>query len=472
MDSNNNKQGGKVLASGGFGCVFTPALKCIGNNTRDKNKISKLMTNKHAKEEYDELLYVNGKLNVIPNYKNYFLIDDFTLCKPSKLTKDDLKNYRECGALEKEGITKKNINNELDKLLAINMPYGGITVEDFIISNKHHMQLIKLNDKLLELLKNGIVEMNKKHIYHSDIKASNILILMHDGYDVVYNVDNADNMKVRLIDWSLTVQYVPFKNNKFPNNWKNRPLQFNVPFSIILFTDLFVDSYSKFLYQRRFETAPRRGAIVQTVTGNLVEVSSAERIEIFNGVNKNGHSSAKKSELLFEFIKNYLYLWMKERGQGHYKYINKIIYMLFKYDVIQTNEYANNKTLKDNNNLKKFIETNYTLPCIINYLVAILINFTKFKQDGSLNMRYYLDNIFIHIIDVWGFIISYLPLYELLFENYGNLTEKQMLIFTKLKYIFLKYLYEPHIELINLTNLENDLKEINTLIKHVNTKKL
>jgi hypothetical protein len=48
------------------------------------------------------------------------------------------------------------------------------------------------------------------------------------------------------------------------------------------------------LYQRRFETAPRRGAIVQTVTGNLVEVSSAERIEIFNGVNgKIGQISLK-----------------------------------------------------------------------------------------------------------------------------------------------------------------------------------
>jgi len=43
------------------------------------------------------------------------------------------------------------------------------------------------------------------------------------------------------------------------------------------------------LYQRRFETALRRGAIVQTVTGNLVEVSSAERIEIFNGVNLRGY---------------------------------------------------------------------------------------------------------------------------------------------------------------------------------------
>lgn len=428
MDSNNNKQGGKVLASGGFGCVFTPALKCIGNNTRDKNKISKLMTNKHAKEEYEELIYVNSKLKVIPNFKNYFLIDDFTLCKPVKLTKDDLKNYRECGALEKEGITKKNINDSLDKLLAINMPYGGITVEDFIISNKYHAKLIELNNKLLELLKNGILEMNKKHIYHSDIKASNILILMQN------NNASVDNMKVRLIDWSLTVEYIPFKNNKFPNNWKNRPLQFNVPFSIILFTDLFVDSYSNFL-------------------------------------DENGASSAKKKELLFGFVKNYLYLWMKERGQGHYKYINKIMYMLFKYDVMHTNEYANNKTLKDSNNLKKFIETNYTLPCIINYLVEVLLHFTKFNNDGSLNMRYYLDNNFIHLIDVWGFVISYLPLYELLFENYDNLTEVQMLIFTKLKYIFLKYLYEPQIELINLTNLENNLKEINNLIKNADAKK-
>jgi serine/threonine protein kinase len=430
MDTNNNKQGGKVLASGGFGCVFKPALKCIGKATRDKNKISKLMTNKHAKEEYDELLYVNNKLKTIPDYKNYFLIDDFTLCKPSKLTKDDLKNYRECGALEKEGITKKTINNQLDKLLAINMPYGGITLEDFTINNKNYAQLIKLNNKLLELLKNGILEMNKKHVYHSDIKASNILILLQDVGD------NVENMKVRLIDWSLTVEYIPFKNNKFPNNWKNRPLQFNVPFSIILFTDLFFDSYSKFL-------------------------------------DKNGPSSGKKHELLFEFIKNYLYLWMKERGQGHYKYINKIMYMLFKYDETLIDEYANNQNLKhdnNDNNLKKFIETNYTLPCIINYLVEILIHYTKFKKDGSLNLRYYLDNFFIHIIDVWGFIISYLPLYELLFENYDKLTETQMLIFTKLKYIFLKYLYEPHVELINLTNLENYLKELNSLIKRADTK--
>uniref|UniRef100_A0A6C0JHM1 Protein kinase domain-containing protein n=1 Tax=viral metagenome TaxID=1070528 RepID=A0A6C0JHM1_9ZZZZ len=421
-----NKQGGKVFASGGFGCVFTPALKCIGKSKRDKGNISKLMTNKHAKEEYDELMRVNSKLNVITNYKNYFLIDDFTLCKPSKLTKSDLKNYRSCGSLQKEKITANNINSSLDKLLAINMPYGGNTVEQFIITNKNYEALIELNDKLIDLLKNGILEMNNKHIYHSDIKASNILIL----------VDN--DMKTRLIDWSLTVEYIPFKNNQFPKSWKNRPLQFNVPFSIILFTDLFVDSYSKFLVKKE----------------NKVLLSKP----------------GSKREILSEFIKKYLYLWMKEKGDGHYKYINKIMYMLFKYEVVQSDKYAKNNMLKDTSNMKKFIEMNYTIPCIVNYLVEILIHFTKFKDDGSLNMRYYLDNIFIKIIDVWGFIASYLPLYELLFENYYNLTEKQKTLFVKLKYIFLKYLYEPQVELIKLENLENHLKELNILIKHTNTK--
>lgn len=414
-NKNNNKQGGKVLASGGFGCVFMPALKCIGKTKRDKDKISKLMTIKHAKEEYDELIYVNNKLKFIQNYKKYFLIDDFTLCKPYKLTKTDLINYRQCSALKKENITADNINKSLDKLLSINMPYGGITVEEFIINNKNHDKLAYLNKKLMDLLKNGIIKMNQKHIYHSDIKASNILI----------SIDS--DIETRLIDWSLTVEYIPFKNNKFPKNWKNRPLQFNVPFSIILFTDLFMDSYSNFLAKKENK--------------NILSLHTEEN-----------------REKLFLFVKNYLHLWMKERGQGHYKYINKIMYMLFKYDVLKSNNYLSNNDI-----MSEYIETNYTLPYIINYLLEILIHFTKFKQDGSLDMRYYLDNIFIKVIDIWGFIISYLPLYELLFENYDNLTQNLMVIFIKLKNIFLNYLYTPQSFLIQIENLENNLKELNFL---------
>ena len=53
--------GGKVIASGGFGCVFSPALKCEGNENREENKISKLMTEKHAIQEYEEVVKIKEK---------------------------------------------------------------------------------------------------------------------------------------------------------------------------------------------------------------------------------------------------------------------------------------------------------------------------------------------------------------------------------------------------------------------------
>ena len=416
----NNKLGGKVLASGGFGCIFTPPLKCMNTTKREKNTVSKLMTIKNAKEEYDEVVNSKHKIVKIPNYAEYFLIDNYTLCKPSKLTKSDLNNFNKCSALKKQNITKKNINNSLDELLALNMPYGGITIENFISNNKNYNKLTRVNNHLIQLLKNGIIPMNKKNIYHSDIKGSNILL---------DEKDKNKNMIVRLIDWSLTTEYVPFKNNEFPHNWKNRPLQFNVPFSIVLFTDLFVDEYSSFL-------------------------------------EKNKKLSR---EHLQKFVKKYLLMWFKERGLGHFKYINRIMYMLFNDELeIENNIDINsiNNSEEKENYIKKIIEKKYTFPFIINYLVEILFHFTKFKSDGSLNLRFYLDNIFIKIIDIWGFIVSYLPLYELLFENYYNLTNNQLDIFKKLKYIFLEYLYEPRIKPIEIEDLEYELKNLNKLLEN------
>ena len=52
------QNGGKVIASGGFGCIFKPALKCENdaNNTETyNNKITKLMTIKNANEEYKQI---------------------------------------------------------------------------------------------------------------------------------------------------------------------------------------------------------------------------------------------------------------------------------------------------------------------------------------------------------------------------------------------------------------------------------
>jgi len=101
------EKGGKVIASGGYGCVFNPSLRCEGKTKRQNNLISKLMVEKNAKEEFDEINLLKEKLNKIKNYENYFLIYDVSICKPNKLTISDLDEYaNKCTALQKQNLNK------------------------------------------------------------------------------------------------------------------------------------------------------------------------------------------------------------------------------------------------------------------------------------------------------------------------------------------------------------------------------
>ena len=90
---NKTKRGGKVLSSGGFGCVFKPALKCKTQKLRRKNGVSKLMKKKHVAKEYGEVVKYLPQLKTIPNYQDYFLVEGFSICDPAPLEKEDLENF-------------------------------------------------------------------------------------------------------------------------------------------------------------------------------------------------------------------------------------------------------------------------------------------------------------------------------------------------------------------------------------------
>jgi serine/threonine protein kinase len=403
------EKGGKVLASGGYGCVFSPALKCEGESQRASNKISKLMSEKHAKHEYEEINSIKTKLDTIKNYENYFLIYDATLCNPSKLTSFDLEDFTStCTALPKHNITKTNINSNLDKLMSLNMPNGGLPVDDYLHEDGSFEKIYNLHICLMNLLKKGIVPMNEKNIFHCDIKDSNTL------------VDNSNEIiKTRLIDWGLTTEYVPFKDNPFPKSWRNRPLQFNVPFSVIIFSDSFVEKYTKFIKEE---------------------------------------GSINESQIK-PFVIDYINFWLEERGAGHYKFINEIMYNLFSHSLTSVSPGS-----KPN-----IIETQITMDFIVNYIVDVLIHFTKFRENGSLNLRDYLDNVFIKIVDIWGFISIYLPIVELLSNNYEYLTKNELKIFNQLQFIFVEYLYNPRHEPIDMNMLYSDLKDLGNLL-HIKLK--
>jgi len=403
-----NNKGGRVIASGGYGCVFIPALKCEGASKRETNKISKLMTETHAISEYEEINKIKHQLDSIPNYQNYFLINDTTLCRPAKLTVSDLTAFSDkCSALPKNNITKNNINNKLDEVMSLNIPNGGLPVDDYLYSNGSLQKMYNVNFALIKLLKKGIIPMNKRNIYHSDIKDSNILI--------------DDSEKARLIDWGLSVQYTPRKTIIFPKNWRNRPLQFNVPFSIIIFTDDFYTKYSDYL--------------------------------------KNGGEINEST--LKPFVIDYLNYWMKERGAGHYKFINEILFMI----------YSNKLSSVSKGSKPAIIETEITFPIIVNYIVDVLVHYTKFKSDGSLNLREYLNEVYIKIVDIWGFITSYYPMLEMLSNNRATLNENEVKILKKIEYIFNEYLYTPRHEPYNITELFNDLKDLGDSI-HMSVQKI
>jgi serine/threonine protein kinase len=402
-----NKKGGEVIASGGFGCVFSPALICEGSKKRETGKITKLMKERYALDEYEEISKFKNKLDDIKDYKNYFLIDDITLCKPAKLSKQDLTNYsKKCGALPKDKITKTNINKNLNKVMALNIPDGGIPVDDYIYNNGSFQKMFNLNDKLKQLLKNGIIPMNERNIYHCDLKDSNILVKEFD-----------DTIKTRIIDWGLATEYIPHKDEPFPTTWRNRPLQFNVPFSVIIFTDAFVQQYT----------------------------------EHINNDGKLDETNIKP------FVLNYLHFWIQERGPGHYKFINDIMFMLFGNELT---------TLTEKDKLS-IIENEFTITYIVNYITEILIHFTKFRDNDTLNLREYLDNVFIKIVDVWGFISTYFPFLELLYANYDKLSEKQLKVFDSIKKMFIDYLYKPRIKPIHIQELCKYLDNLGKLINDV-----
>lgn len=399
-------KGGKVLSSGGFGCIFQPALKCKTAKNRKDDSVSKLMKKKYAVKEYDEIKRYLPLLEKIPNYKNYFLANDVSICDPDDLDDDDLENFdKKCSALTKNGFTKENINKNLDKLKLITLPYGGVDVGDFVEKSKiNYKQMADLNKSLQLLLEKGILPMNKEGIYHCDIKDSNIL---------VQETDNT--LYTRLIDWGLSTSYKGL-NKSVPSILLNRPFQFNVPFSNVIFNKIFTKMYGEFLKKNP--------------DPDYISIRS--------------------------FVINYTVVWIDERGPGHLRTLNGLLRDMFE-DTIKN---------VDDKFKQEIIEYNYTFYFIFEYLTQVLLKFTKGSHFDEMK---YFSEVFLKNIDIWGFIMTYIPIFEYLHKNYKKLNDTEIEIMKTIKdMIFLAF--QSSAEPINIDKLDHLLTNLGALLEKVDKK--
>ena len=424
--------GGKVIDSGGFGCVFRPQIRCkksrnnknkiYGDNKYDENGISKVMPKKYAISEYNELVKFISIIKTINNYTHYFIISQITLCRPSYFKPADLIDFDKvkCSSLKKKNITSKNINSKLKKLYMINMPYGGIDIDKFLKIHINDMRMVyNFNIKMIDLLDNAILQMNKKGLYHGDLKSSNILVSVEDN----------KKMYVRIIDWGLSGIYLPndvlktlVTESGFENEWKeipdifrNRPFQFNVPFSNMLFSRKFNKEYANYLL-----------------------IPEKDRYS------------------LYEFIERFINIYI-ESSSGHLRNFNSIFNKV--KTIMSHNSSSTNNSLKINNYEKIFI-TN--IKYIYDYLHKILQKYTK---NNKFDVIDYFSNVYIKNLDVWGFVISYYSLIDYTRYNisynvqYNNIIKD---LIKKLLNLLLKYSSEP----INIHEIKEVLHDFsNDIIK-------
>jgi hypothetical protein len=406
--------GGKPIASGGYGCVFNPVLKCNelnnndnNNNNNDNNNVSKLMYSKYAISEYNQIQILKHILNKIPNYQNYFIIDNITLCTPTKLQKKDLLKFNSvCSSFYEHNITEENVNVFLNKLLILNIPYAGISLDNWLRKTQTENNFKDCNIKLHNLLLHAILPMNKHNIYHCDIKESNLLI-KEDKNNA--GGKKINNNFIHIIDWGISIIYDFSIEQLIPPAFHNKLLQYNAPFSIIILNEYFLQKYSDYL----------------------------------NNPNKIS---------LHKFVEQYVTIYNHEYGEGHF------------HAIVSFSEIF----MKQKNKQK---QQEKVMSIIVNYIVSIIKKFHFSGINQYKGLFEYFNNVFIKNIDVYGFIWCYKTIAEFYYINKNILTSLQKNIYKLLKYLFMKFVFNPTTKPYNISHLSNTLNKLNKLFYLETTKK-
>ena len=300
-------KGGKVLDSGSYGCIFRPPLLCEGQTERQKGYVTKLMLNKEARNEYEEIQKFLQYIKSIPNYQKYFIIDGISRCKPTNITVADLEDFnKKCKALTNQQITAALVKDEKfirGKVSALQIPDGGSSVLDYLERpGITGIDVINVNNALIELIQYGIRPMNIKGVIHADVKAGNI-------------VYNSATKEAKLIDWGLSEIANPqVESRGNPKTFVpilNFPLMFNQPVTNLFFYKNFPlqAKYKQFLYSFKKE-------ITRTLQNNSredIQIILIDNIQeyLYNKIFNSGRNIEK---------------FFKDNILGHYSYIAEVYF--------------------------------------------------------------------------------------------------------------------------------------------------
>ena len=190
-----NQEGGKILGTGGFGCVINSKIKCKNKiKLKYRNNVTKIMNKYDAMDEYNE-----NKIIELIDPENEFTLNGKTTACNIHMTQtkgEGKKDIKKCIQYLRS-IDKVLYSKDV---LGVMMENGGFSLEDYVVNMDNigdnlRKFLINTNNRLTVLtsmrrLFLGIKILNDKGYYHYDIKLPNILY-------------NKDTNEFNLIDFGL-----------------------------------------------------------------------------------------------------------------------------------------------------------------------------------------------------------------------------------------------------------------------------
>lgn len=160
----------KVVGEGTFGCVHSPPLFCDGSDTRDDNKVSKLMEPKEASTEMREYVLIDKA-----DKKQVFYLGQPDICIPG-YQESNIKAIKKC----RMGRAI-NYHPGGDKLSLLLMRNGGLNIADFSENFKKKPMTKENKEKVADFwveshrLFMGLFTFAKNNIIHHDLKGGNIV---------------------------------------------------------------------------------------------------------------------------------------------------------------------------------------------------------------------------------------------------------------------------------------------------------
>ena len=361
----------------------------------------------HGKQEMEEISKIREKLTKIKNYGKYYLLD-VELCKPDKLTKNDMVNFNEkCFALTKYNINEKNVNSRLEGLTVLNMPNAGIDLKDWLLVHGKitREKMFLLNDMIIKLLKNAVRPMNEVGVIHNDLKDRNIMV--------------DKNGDARIIDWGLAGVV---KNRSVPKEIINRPLQFNTPFSSMIISEEFKLNYDVFL---------------QRVKDGII---------LFNKMN----------------VRNYIineYLIKLARYYGYYDDNVILFNMIFSPGI--SDETFLSEVKKEN-----LIEYGYYLYYLSDYITDILMKFTT--PDMKFDLDEYFMKTYLFNSDVFGLMTVYYNFFETKLENIELDGALKKIYLNRVRSLLIENIYSNGGEKIDIKKISTDIEELSKILNYDN----